>query len=201
MELEEMKTLWDTMSKDIEKQKILTDKLIIQMTEQQYSNRLGKVSTPEIAGTFICFAAALFILINFYKLETVLQIICGIIVISFLLIAPVFSLRFINKMKKVDISKNNYQQTLIDYSKGKKQFLHLQKISFYFSPLLMLIILPVASKIINNKDFILEIQKSPEIIFSVFFAFVFLFFFSKWVFKHYNKNIDEAEGILKGLEN
>lgn len=201
MELEEMKTLWGTMSEDIEKQKILTDKLIIQMTQQQYNNRLRKISTPEIVGTFICFAAALFILINFYKLETLLQLVSGIITITFLLIGPIISLRFISRMKKIDISKNNYKQTIIEYSKSKKQFISSQKISFYFSPLLMLIILPVASKITNNKDFILEIQKSPEIIFSILFAFLFLFFFSKWVFKHYNKNINAAGNILKDLEN
>ena len=105
MELEEMKTLWNSMSEDINKQKILTDKLIIQMTQQQYNNKLRKISIPELAGTFVCFAAVLYIAINFYKLETWLQISCGILSILFLVLAPIISLKFISKIKKINIER------------------------------------------------------------------------------------------------
>ncbi len=39
MELEEMKLLWADVSIKLEKQKILTDSLIIQMTEVKYRNQ------------------------------------------------------------------------------------------------------------------------------------------------------------------
>ena len=39
MELEEMKVLWQEMSQQVEKQKSLTDKLIIEMTQQKYAQK------------------------------------------------------------------------------------------------------------------------------------------------------------------
>ena len=70
MELEELRNEWQEMSKEIEKQKILTDKLIIDMTEKKYKNKLKSISIPETIGTVICFAAAIYIFINFSLLDT-----------------------------------------------------------------------------------------------------------------------------------
>ena len=68
MELEELRNEWQEMSKEIEKQKILTDKLIIDMTQKKYKNKLNSISIPETIGTVICFAAAIYIFINFSHL-------------------------------------------------------------------------------------------------------------------------------------
>ena len=56
MELEEMKTLWGEMSIEIEKQKKLTDSLIIKMTQADYRNKISKILIPESIGAIICFA-------------------------------------------------------------------------------------------------------------------------------------------------
>ncbi len=41
MELEEMKTLWEEMSLKVEKQQIVTDQLIMEMTQQKYKNKFN----------------------------------------------------------------------------------------------------------------------------------------------------------------
>ncbi|RKM87681.1 hypothetical protein D7036_24890, partial [Aquimarina sp. BL5] len=59
MELEEMKEVWSEISGQLEKQKKLTDKMIIMMTQEQYRKKWNKIAYPEILGTIICFGMAL----------------------------------------------------------------------------------------------------------------------------------------------
>lgn len=200
MELDEMKNLWDTMSKDIEKQKILTDKLIIQMTEQQYKSSLQKIIIPEVGGAIICFATVILLCINFYKLETWYQIISGIILILILLLWPIISLIAVKKINNVNIAHNNYKQTIIDYNKGKRLFSIYLKSGYYLGFALMILALPAGLKIIGDKDIFLDI-KGWSIIPSMLLSSFFFFLFCKWIFKYYKKTIAKAGNILKDLEN
>ena len=74
MELEEMKARWTEMSATIEKQKQITDTLIIKMTQVNYRNRLSKILIPELAGTLVSFAYCIYIIINFHKLNNLIEL-------------------------------------------------------------------------------------------------------------------------------
>jgi hypothetical protein len=196
MQLEEMKTLWEEMSMEIEKQKKITDSLIIKMTQADYRNKINKILFPEAIGSLACFAGVLFILINFQKLNTWYLLICGIIAALILLLLPILSIKAIRKMGSVNISGNNYKQSLLEYSKGKLQFVFVQKLSFYLGSILMLVILPVMGQLISGKDFFTETRLW------IWYAIGFPFFYSfaRWVFKSYKKTAGDAENILKELE-
>jgi hypothetical protein len=196
MQLEEMKTLWGEMSIEIEKQKKLTDSLIIRMTQADYRNKINKILIPEAISALVSFAGILFILINFQKLNTWYLLVCGLIVVLILSLLPILSIKAVWKIRSINISDNNYKQSLMEYSKGKMQFVFIQKLSFYMGAILMLVILPVMGKLISRMDFF----KETSLWLSYAIAFPFFYWFAKWVFSCYIKSTVDAENILKELK-
>ena len=192
-----MRNEWQEMSKKMEKQQLLTDKLIIDMTQEKYNNKLRSISVPETIGTVICFAVAFYIFINFYKLDTWYMQLSGIFTALFCIVLPILSLKSIFGMQKINMLTGNYKQVLERFAKSKKRFVLVQKVSFYLSFILVIVALPVAAKLLNGKDLFLE---SKIWLWYVPFGFIFLYFFSKWVFKHYKKTTEIAEELLKDLE-
>ena len=197
MELDELRSEWQEMSNEIKKQKILTDKLIIDMTQERFNNRLKSISIPETIGTVVCFGVAILILLNFSKLNTWYLQLSGIFSILFYIVLPILSLRAIYGMKRINISQGNYRETLEQFAKNKMQFIQVQKWSYYLSFILVIVCLPVASKLMNGTDIFLE---SAVWLWYIPFGFVFLYFFSKWVFKKYKGASNSAERLLKDIE-
>lgn len=193
-----MKNTWEEMSSEIDKQKKLTDKLIMMMTKEKFNKTLRRISISETIGTVICYIMVFLILLNFEKLNTWYLQLSGVISIAILTILPILSLRSIKKMNTVNISKNNIKQTLIDFNKGKQQFKNVQKLGFYMSFIMLIISLPVAGKLMNNKDLFLD---NKVWMWYIPFAVIGLYLFAKWVFKYYMSSTSEAEKILKELDN
>jgi hypothetical protein len=196
MEFEEMKSLWGEMSGKIEQQKKLTDSLIIKMTKSGYKNKIMKIFIPEMIGALVCFAGALYILFSFQKLDMWYLLVCGIVSVLILFLLPVLSFNAIHKIRSVNVLANNYKQSLLEYSKGKQQFVFVQKLSFYLGAVLFLAVLPVIGQLIAGKDLFIETRLW------LWYAIGYPFFygFSKWVFRKYAKATAEAEEILKELE-
>ena len=65
-----MQQTWKEMSLELEKQKKLTTTIILKMTQEKYKNKFGTITIIESIGAVICFIAAIYILINFAKLDT-----------------------------------------------------------------------------------------------------------------------------------
>ena len=200
MELEEMKTLWQQMSQQVEQQKNLTDKLIIEMTQQKYTQKFHKITLYETIGAVICFLMALAILINFNKLDTWYFMACGIFMVSYLLILPVIVLRSLKSIKNLDITNSSYKETIIGFAKAKKQLLAIQKLGLYFNAILFLTSIPLASKLLNNKDIFLTGASLWRILFLAIVA-ILTIFASRWGYKCYKSVTNSAENILKDLEN
>ena len=196
MEFEEMKSLWGEMSGKMEQQKKLTDSLIIKMTKSDYKNKIMKVFIPEMIGALICFAGVLYVLFNIQKLDKWYLMVCGIVSVLILVLLPILSFNSIHKIRSVNIIDNNYKQSLLEYSKGKQQFLFVQKLSFYLGAVLLLTILPVMGQLIGGRD--LFIETHLWLWYAV--GYPFFYGFSKWVFRKYAKATTEAEGILRELE-
>lgn len=196
MELEEMKTLWEEMSLKLEKQKKMTDTLIIKMTQANYRNKLSKILVPETIGSLVCLIQIVFILINFSELNTWYLAACGILSVVISLLMPLLSLTSIRNLRSVHISQNNYRQSLLDYSKGKRLFVLIQKINFYLGCIFMVVVLPVMGQLIGGKD----LFKVTRLWWIYSIAFVFFSGFARWVYRCYIKTADDAESILKELE-
>jgi hypothetical protein len=197
MELKELETLWSEMSQELETQKKLTNELIMNMTQEKYSNKFQKISTYETIGGVICIIAGIFILTKFSLLDTWYLQLCGLFTVIFLFLLPVFSLSSLRRIQKLNIADKNLKETLVSFTKAKNQLLFLQRLGIYLSFILMFTVLPVASKIMKGKDLFLDSN-----IFYIYLPImaIFLFFFTRWGYGCYKSITNSAENILKELE-
>jgi len=199
MELEEMKTLWEEMSQKVEKQQLVTDQLIMDMTQQKYSNKFSKILLYESFGTVICFVMAIYILFNIEKLDTWYLMTCGIFTITFLFLLPLFTLRSLSRIKRLDVAAYSYKETLVRFERSKKSVLLLQRSGVYLSLIMFLAVLPVFNKIFNNKDmFTMDMDAFPRIFTGV--VFVLIIFFARWGYGCYKSITASAEKVLQELE-
>ena len=197
MELEEMKSLWEDMSLKVDQQKVLTDQLIMDMTKERFDTKMRYISIPESISALICFATIIFIISNFNSLEVWYLQLSGVFAIISCLLLPVLSLKSIQKMKSVHISKSTYKETVEAYAKGKSKFMQIQKISFYISFIVLIALVIVFGKIIKGIDVFTMTGKLSWLVPS---GIGVLFIFSQWVLKKYKKATDSANTILKELE-
>ena len=199
MDIEEIQATWAQMSNELEKQKKLTNQIILQMTQGRYSHKFRMITTIETIGALICFAVGLYILANIGKLDTWYLFSSGIFTLAFLLVMPILILRALQKIKNIDILRKNYRETLVSYTKAKKNLLKLQQFSIYASFFLMFTTAAVFSKIWSNKDFFV-IDRDPIVYVALAIALIFMVFFTRWGYKGYMNITRSAEDIINELK-
>ncbi len=199
MEIEELQATWTQMSEELEKQKKLTKEIILKMTQEQYSNTFRKVSFYESLGALICFVAAIYILINITKLDGWLEISCGIFTLAFLILMPVLVLRSLKNIQRLNIKAKTIKETLMEYTIKKKQLLILQQIGIYACFILLFTMMPVASKIIGNKDFF-SVPRGIPFYVGISVVLIVLIFYARWGYGCYKRITNSAEDVLKELE-
>ena len=198
MELKQMQILWDEMSAKVDEQKILTDKLIMDMTQERYRNKIQKISKYESLGAIVCFIAAAGILMKVSQLDTWYLLASGLFTTAYLIVIPLLVLRSIFRLKSVNILKNNLKQTIVDFTKRRKHFLFMQRLGIYLNFLLIFASLPVTVKLMNGKD-LFESQTNVWYWYIPIMV-VFLVLFSKWGYGHYKRMSESAGNLLKELE-
>ncbi len=198
MELEEMQATWSEMNDQLEHQRKLTDKLIMEMTKDRYRNKMGRLSRYEGMGALICFAAAILLLFQFHKLNTWYFVVSGVFTIGYLIVLPILVLRSINAMRDIDLINNTYTETLIAYVEKRKQFLLTQRIGIYLNFILLAVSLPVLVKVFKGKD--IFIADSNILYWYVPIMTIFLVFFSSWGYSKYRRITASASKILQELD-
>jgi len=197
MELDDMKTAWTDLSTQIEKQKQLTDKLIMTMTEERYKNKLSKIHTPELIATFVCIGLVVLIATHYHRYDTLFLQACAIFSIGFFLIMPMLSLRSIRRAQNLDILNKDHKQVLEEYAHAKRGILSVQKLSFYLSFILMIAALPVMLKIMAPEKTI-----KPEVWYWYLpvTMTLFIYFAKKRVYRYYEKMATQAGELIKEIE-
>ena len=196
MELEELKSKWEVLSNTLDNQQKLTDKIIIKMTQDQYQNRINNIAFPETIGAVACFVFFLLTISFFNRLDTWYLRACGVFSAAFFLVFPLLSLWNINKMRQINVVQN-YRQSLLEFAKRRHQFLLIQQVGVVGGFVLMVACLPVASKIMSNKD--LFIGHSTVWYLYLPIGATFLFFFSRWAYSCYYRMTKKTEELLKGI--
>ncbi|EAR01333.1 hypothetical protein [Maribacter sp. HTCC2170] len=199
MELEEIQATWAQMSVELEKQKHLTNEIIMKMTQDRYKNKFSKVSFYESLGAVICFAAAIYILFNFNELQGWLEIVCGIFTLGFLILMPVLVLNSLRAVQRLKIGVKTYKETLIEYTAKKKRLLILQQVGIYASFVLAFTMMPVASRIFSNKDFF-AVSRGLPFYLGISVALIALFFYARWGYGCYKRITNSAEELLQEIE-
>ncbi len=196
MELDDLKKSWEEVNKEANKQQKFTPKMIDEMTRTKYNSSLRKVIYPEIIGVIICIAGAVFIVFNFYKLDTTFFQAVGVATILLLLILSVISLKALRRLNIGNVNKP-YVEALKEFAIQKIRFHKFQKINITLSYLLLVTTIILLSKIVGGKD----IANGSYFGIAFSLGFVFLFSYSKWVSKHYTNTLKKTEELLKELEN
>lgn len=197
MEIENMKSLWEDMSKKVDQQRILTDQLILDMTKERYESRMRSISVPETLSALICFAVVVYLISNFSLLDTWYLQLSGILTIIACILLPVLSLKSIRKMQSINISKSTYKEALAVYAKEKARFMLLQKTSFYTSFIVLILAVISFGKIMKGIDVFTMTEKLNWLVPS---AIGVLFIFTQWVLKKYKRSADSAHDLLKELD-
>lgn len=199
MEIEEMKALWSDMSDQLEQQKKLTDEIIMNMTQERYTNKFRTISIFETFGALFCLIVALFILFNLKKLDPWYIMACGILTLTFITVLPIFTLKLLGQIRNFNIVDKSYKEAFIGFQRAKRNLLKLQKAAVYTSFIIIFTSSAVFAKIFEDKDFFLIDRGMKEYL--VFgFAIAFVFFFSRWGLRSYSKVTTSAENVLKELE-
>ena len=197
MELDGLKSSWETLSRKMEKQQQLNAKLIEQMTNQNYKHRLNNIARPEFIGSIICFIFAIALVYNFNTLNTLLLQICGGFSILFLILLPLLSLRSIRGLQTINMTLSTYKNTLKEFAIQKIRFQKIQKLNVFLSFIFIISFAPVSVKLIAGKD----ISQNITLWLTVLPANVIvLFFVSRWVLKHYNNTLKKGEELLTEIE-
>jgi hypothetical protein len=196
MELEEMRASWEVLNQKVEKQRILTDKMIDKMTQEKYKNNLRKVALPEYIGTLICYFGAAYLIINFSKIDGLVFQIFGILSVLLLFTLPVISLKSVRAMKNIKIHSGSYADAIQDYANRKIRFQKLQKLNVALGLFFLIILIPTLGSI-SGKD-INNIPNFWTLIFPIVTGFFIVF--SYWVLKHYNRALKDGEEILSALK-
>jgi hypothetical protein len=126
------------------------------MAQEQYKSKIAILAKYEGIGALICFVAAIRLIRQFEMLDTWYLLTSGIFIILYLIIVPSVVLRSIGFMKRINLAKGTYKETLIAYAKGRKQFLLIEKVGIYLNFILLIVSLPVLMKVFSGKDIFME---------------------------------------------
>ena len=196
MELDDFKDTWDEMTRQVNDNQIINIKMIDKMGKTKFQSSLKKILLPELFGSIICIVFAIFILFNFDKLNTVSFKIAGLVSVILLIFLPVISLRSVFQLyKAIDINKS-YAETLKDFAVQKINFCKLQKINITLSYLLMVTVIIIAARLFGRNE---KTDSGYFFITAFSLGYIILFSFSKWVFKKYNRTIQQTEDLLNEL--
>ncbi|WP_036154390.1 hypothetical protein [Maribacter forsetii] len=199
MELEELQSAWTQLSDELNHQKKLTNKIILDMTKQKYQNKFTTITKYETLGAFVCFAIAFFVILNFGKLDTWYLQVCGILTLLFLIVLPVMVLTTLKTIKNIDILNGSYKDNLKFYLKTKNRLLKLQQVGIAIGFVGLFFIVPVTSKIISNKNvFLTSLKTEQYVIFAI--TMIAMVFFCKWAYNGYLKVTRSAQELLQDLE-
>jgi hypothetical protein len=197
MELEEMQAAWTQMSIQLEKQKKLTDDIIMKMTQEKFSKQWNTIGTAEKVGTVISYIAAIVLMFHFSKLDSLLLQICGVLCVLILFIAPILSLRSIYGLQSISVS-DPYSKMMERYATAKKRFVNFQKTNMILSFFFMLLTIPVSGKLFNDENLFETLD--AKLLIALPFCFLFFFLMIRYVTKCYRGVLKRSEDILNEIE-
>ena len=133
MELDDFKKTWGDMSSRVTINENFNPKKFDKMNKSKSQSILNRIILPEVLGTIVCIGSAIFIAINFSKLEPVAYQLIGILTILILIILSMLSLLSILPLFKVADLNKSYAETLKDFANKKRNFFKLQKCNLLLS--------------------------------------------------------------------
>ncbi len=197
MELDDLKNSWEEANSQTQKTQTINLKIIEKMTQRSYTSKMKKIVYPEMIGTIFSFTGAIYLGLHFNQLHTTFLQVLGILVELYMILAPIISLLLLFQFNKIIDVNTPYVETLKKNSIQKIRFYKFQKYNALFSYILLGFFVILLPPLFGTKPLHFNIYFWA---FTVFFGYIFLYFFSKWGLKSYNKTLQQSEELLKELE-
>lgn len=197
MELDDLKNDWAAVSQHALKLDNLTTKTIDQMTQTKYASTINKIKYPEWIGAIICVLSVVYILVNFGKLDTLLFQIIGAAAILLLLTMASIGFMSLRGLSLSGDLTRPHAVLIREFAIQKLKFQKLQRANAISAYLLLVAVVILLPKLFYKKDIA---DAKYFFIFAMSFGYIFLLFFSKWVYSFYKKSIVQAEELLKETE-
>lgn len=199
MELEEMKNLWEDMSQKLDNQKILTDKLVIEMTLLKYDNKTNILKYKEFFGLVVAYIMIGIIIYSFQSLDTWYLKTSGIVMIIILGMLPLYSIDWVKRLKKIDLVKSSYKEILEQFYKTQKRIKQIESTGLIISPFLFVVSSVFFSKVMGNED-LFKLNMSWALITCIVLIFIGTIYFIIISNKKKRKQLQFIEQLLKELK-
>jgi hypothetical protein len=205
MELEEMKATWLELSSQIDKQKKLTNELILKMAHEKSSQSVNSLIGLETIGG-ISIAVALVAGVLFFLLNGTLNtwplIICSFVSIGIFAYSGFISLDFIQKMKKINLLENSIEESRVNFANFNKALKFYKNLGLYTFLPTMVFFIPVVLKVFIKKDIFRNFQDAKTkllevIIASIIVSIPTVFF----LYRYYKRNIAATKEAMSELNN
>lgn len=198
MDLDEMKMAWSDMSVQLEQQKKLTDSIILKMTQEKSSSRLGRIIAAETIGVYFTIGALFYVILNFNKFDNWLEITGGIGTLAIMLLGIVFGLKIIRKAKQIDLTKHDLNTTLAYFTSFKSTLGFYKKLSIVTNVIGPIFIFPAAFALFSDKDLL----ENPDAAIVGVIATILIVPVVLWlIIKFYKKNIGAVNTAFNDLKN
>ena len=196
MELEEMKSLWQNLSIQVEKQEKIQKELLMEITKKRYKSKIDGIRTPEIIGTVICYAYAVYLAYNFGQIELWFNQLFAVFNILLFVLIPLASMRAIYRLSTLEVNHLATTEMLARFQEARKSFWRVQQRATILSGIVILTMVPVLGDIQGK----LGKFMSPEFwMIFVPLGLGFVYFFSRFVLRKYKTLMDQSEEILQGV--
>ncbi|MTI21218.1 hypothetical protein E1176_09320 [Fulvivirga sp. RKSG066] len=200
MELEEMKNIWSDMSDELDKQKKLTQKLIIKMAHEKSSSRLGRIVMAESIGTVITVVALIFIGINFNKFNSLINIVAASGTFLILFVSVIMAVLLIRKANLINIQEDTYIGALNHYTDLKKMLRFYKRFSIAMYVIMPFFLIPVVS-VLAGKDLSQNLSELWEVILACVLILPVAWLAIAWFYKTNLRNVTAAFKEVKNIEN
>lgn len=196
MELEEMKSVWVAMDQNPVNQTGFAHHNISNMTQLKYNKKANTFKVGEIMGLLVAYTFAGIILYQFNVLDKWYLRSCGIILVMYLLVMPLYTLHGIKRMKKIDLTRSSYKEVMEHFYSVKSRFKKAEKISLIASPFLFISSVVIFTKTFTDMDlFALPFQF--RFVLLVFLSFVGAILFNIWAFKKREEQLQSVKQLLE----
>ncbi len=197
MELDEMKSLWADLSLQVEKQDKIQKELLLQITKQKFRSKMNAVNIPEIIGSLVCVGYAMYFLARFSDFEIWYNQVFALVNIFIMIVLPVASLSAIKGMRGLRLDSESQVSILDKFTKSKIRFWKVQRYGMVFGGVIMITILPPLAELNGS------IEKIQNPIFWMIYipaGLVFMYLFTRFVYKKYKGTIEASEKMLRQID-
>jgi hypothetical protein len=196
MELEEMKNIWDEMDSNPIKQSGFGLHNISNMSQLKFNENAANFKVGEIMGLFLAYTLAGIIIVNFNLFDDWYLTICGIFLIIYFMVMPLYTIVGIIKMNKIDFAKSSYKEVMEHFYFVKIRLKRAEKISFVASPFLFVSALAIITKLFIDKD-LFNMSFQLPLVLLLIFSFFGAIIFNVLVFQKRDKTFQSVEELLK----